>query len=108
MDTIVNLLNTLGPLVGMLTGTGLLVKYLPWMKWFPNDAIKMLNALIVFFGFLGGTAGVAHAGVFGEAAQQLGLLGKIAGSFVLSGIASWFYEAHLRTPIEKLGIKKPV
>jgi hypothetical protein len=108
-DTIINLLNTLGPLVGILVSTGLVVKYVPWLKWFPNEGIKVLNAFIVFIGYLGGLSPApAHAGIFGDIAGQLGIVGKIAGSFVVSSMASWFYEHHLREPLVKLGLKKAV
>lgn len=108
-DQIVGLLNTLGPLVGILVSTGLAVKYVPWLKWFPNEGIKLLNALIVFIGYLGGMAPApAHAGIFGDIASQLGIVGKVAASFLVSSMASWFYEHHLRDQLVKLGLKKAV
>jgi len=104
MDTIINLLNTLAPLVATLTTTGLLVKYLPWLKWMPNQLIPWLNALIVFVGAFGPTP--AHAGFLGDLGGQFSFFGKAAASLVVSGLASWFYESHLRGPLEKLGLRK--
>jgi hypothetical protein len=107
MDTVVNLVNMLAPLLSMLVGTGLAVKYLPFLKWFPNEAIKLLNAFLVFFVALGGAVPApAHAGILGSVANELGMIGKIGISFAVSGMASWFYEKHLRDAFTKLGIKK--
>lgn len=107
VDQIIGLMNTLAPLVAILVSTGLAVKYVPWLKWFPNEGIRLLNAAIVFFGALGGAAPQpAHAGIFGDLVKNIGLGGKVAASIAVSSVASWLFETHLREPLRKFGLKK--
>lgn len=104
MDTVVKILNTVATLVPVLVGTGLLVKYLPWLRKLSNSLIPLLNALIVFFGAFG--VDEAHAGLLGSIGGQFTFLGKAAAALVVSGMASWVYEKYLRGPLDALGLKK--
>lgn len=100
MDNIVSLLNGLAPLVALLMGTGFFIKYVPFMKNVSNKLIPLLNALIALFVAFGGTAPVAHAGIFGDLGHQLSLMGRIVASTAVAVFASGLYERYIR-PIEE-------
>lgn len=103
MDAVIDILNKLAPLVGILVGSGLLVKYLPFMRKVSNTLIPLLNALIVFFGAFGGAAPApAHAGIFGDIGNTLGFGGKAVASLFLSATVSWLYDRHLNPILGKL------
>lgn len=106
METIIQVLSALTPLVGVLVGMGLVVKYVPvkWLAAIPNFIIPFLNALIAFFTAFGPAP--AQAGILGDAVHTLGLGAKIAGSLFISALASLVYETYLRPPLEKAGVKK--
>ena len=107
LKQVADLLVALTPIVALLSGTGLLVKYVPWLKNVPNWAIPFLNVLIGFVTAFGATP--AHAGFLSGVVPQLGLLGKGVLSFALSGVATIVYETFLRHPLEQgLGWKKAV
>jgi len=106
VETVVQILNSLAPLVGVLVGMGLLVKYVPikWLAAIPNVIIPFLNALVAFFTAFGPAP--AEAGVFGAIAAKVGVGGKVVVSLFLSSLASVVYETYLRGPLERAGVKK--
>ena len=104
MDTIINALTALTPLVSMLVGTGLLVKYVPVLSKIPNEIIPLLNALIVFLTAFGPAP--ANAGIFGDFIHELSFPAKAIGSLAVSAIASSVYETFIRPTFERVGIKK--
>jgi len=104
LDGISGLLAALTPLFGLLVTTGLLYKYLPWLKNWPNFLIPFLNSVITFLTVFNGPA-VAHAGIFGDFFRVLSFPAKAAGSMLLSAAASLFFETYIRPILDKLGIK---
>lgn len=107
MDTVIQILNGLAMLVPILLGTGLIVKYVPFLKGLSNQLIPLLNALITFFVAFGGGATVAHAGFFGDLGHAVSMPARAAASILVAGVASWVYEKYLRGPLDALGLKKP-
>jgi hypothetical protein len=106
MEAIISVLTALTPLVGLLVGMGLVVKYVPikWLAAIPNIIIPFLNALIAFFTAFGPAP--AEAGIFGAVVAKVGFGAKVVGSVFISALASLVYETYLRPPLEKAGVKK--
>ena len=106
VNMIIDALGVLTPIVVVLSGTGLVVKYMPILrKFLPNEGIRLLNALIAFFGAFGPSP--AQAGVIGDIIGRVGFFGKLGASYALALAAEWFYEKELRKRLVQLGIKKP-
>lgn len=103
MDSIIQVLTALTPLVAVLVGTGLVYKYVPALAKLPNVLIPFLNALIAFV-----TAFVppAEAGIFGDLVHNIGLGARVVGSLAVSALASGIYEVYIRPTLDKLGVKK--
>jgi hypothetical protein len=105
MDKIVEVLNALAPIVGILVGTGLFVKYVPFMKNVSNQLIPLLNAVIAFLTVF---VPAADASIFGQIGKTLSGAGSALGSVALAAMAHHVYEFVLRIPLNKLGLKKAV
>lgn len=103
LDQIASLLAALTPILTFLVGTGLVYKYLPWLKNLPNALIPVINAVLAFLAIFSGPA-PANASIFGDLAHALSFPAKAAGSFLLSGAASIVYETFIRPWLEKAGI----
>lgn len=110
MDSIINVLTALTPLVAILVGTGLVYKYLPWLAKLPNVLIPFLNALIAFVTAFtlvpGDSVPKAEAGIFGDIVGHIGLGARVVGSLAVSALASGIYEVYIRPTLDKLGVKK--
>lgn len=104
LDQISALLAALTPIIGFLVGTGLVWKYVPFMKNLPNVLIPFLNAVIAFIGVFQGGPAAAHAGIFGDFVHALSFPAKAMGSLMLSTVASAFYETFIRPTLEKAKI----
>lgn len=100
MNSVIDVINGLAPLVAVLMGTGFFVKYVPFMKNVSNQLIPLFNALIALFVAFGGTASVAHAGFFGDLGHQLTLAGRVMASAGVAVLASGIYERYIK-PLEK-------
>jgi len=107
MNSVVDILNGIAPLIAVLMGTGFFVKYVPFMSKVSNQLIPLLNALIAFFAAFGGTATVAHAGFFGDLGHQLSIAGRIVASTAVAVLASGLYDRYCRPLEVKLGLSKP-
>ena len=103
LDQIAAMLAAISPILAFLVGTGLVYKYVPFLKNLPNLVIPFLNAVIAFLAVFQGPA-PAHAGIFGDLVHALSFPAKAAGSFLLAGVASQIYEVFLRPTLEKFGI----
>jgi hypothetical protein len=103
---LIQILTALTPLIGLLVGMGLVVKYVPvkWLAAIPNFIIPFLNALIAFFTAFGPAP--AQAGIFGDVFHAVGFGAKAVGSLFISALASLVYETYFRGPLEKAGVKK--
>lgn len=106
MDQVISIINGLAPLVALLMGTGLFVKYVPFMGRISNKLIPLFNSLIAFFGAFGGTAAVAHAGIFGDLGHELSLVGRLTASTAVALFASGLYEHYVRPLADRLGVRK--
>lgn len=106
METVIQILTALTPLITILVGMGLVVKYVPVkiVAAIPNVVIPFLNALIAFFTAFGPAP--AEASIFGAVAVKLGLGAKIVGSLFISSLASLVYETYIRPPLDRAGVKK--
>lgn len=105
MDAVIGILNN--PI--LLTGVGLLVKYVPGLAKVPNFLIPFLNALLAFVSQAVAPAEAHAAG--GPLVVALGFgafsfLGPIGGAVWQSVQASLIHEFFLRHPIAAAGIKK--
>lgn len=103
LEQISAMLVSITPVLTFLVGTGLVWKYLPWLKNLPNVVIPFLNTVIAFLAVFAGPA-PAHAGIFGDFVHALSFPAKTVGSMFLSVVASSIYETFLRGPLEKFGI----
>jgi len=93
MDVVKQILDAMAIIVPLLIGTGLLNKYLPFMRNVSNNLTPWLNAAIAFFALFG--TPVAHAGILGTVGDALNLPAKIVASFLLSYWTSKFYDKFL-------------
>lgn len=103
LDRIASLMAALTPILSFLVGTGLVLKYVPFLAKLPNFLIPFLNTLIAFLAVFNGPA-PANAGIFGDFVHSLSLPAKTMGSVLLAAGARALYETYLRPVLEKFGI----
>lgn len=105
MEGVIAVLNSLVPIVTVLVGTGLVVKYVPVkiLAAIPNAIIPFLNALIAFLAAFGPAP--AEASIFGVVAGKLSVGAKAIGALAVSAVATVIYETYMRPILEKLGVK---
>ena len=94
MDTIVSVLNTLAPLVGILLGQGFAIKYLPFLKKVSNSFIPLLGAITAYLTMFG--ASTAHAGILGDIVHQFGFPAKLFLSVLISHGTSKMHDTIFR------------
>lgn len=94
MNQIVDILNAMAPVVGLLLTQGFAIKYLPFLKKLSNQLIPLLGALTAFLTMFGATP--AHASVFGDIGHILGGPGKVLLSVLISFGVSKLHDAGLK------------
>lgn len=104
MDAIIGIFNN--PIV--LTGVGLLVKYVPALKGIPNLLIPFLTALLAFVSQIVAPAEAHAAGgpLVITAVPFLSFLGPVGSALWQSVQAGLIHEFFLRHPLAAAGIKK--
>lgn len=105
MEQVIAVLNSLVPIITVLVGTGLVVKYVPVkiLAAIPNAVIPFLNALLAFFTAFGPAP--AEASVFGVVMGKLSVGAKAVGALAISAVATVIYETYMRPILDKLGVK---
>ena len=106
MESVIAVLNSLVPIITVLVGTGLVVKYVPVkiLGAIPNSVIPFLNALLAFFTAFGPAP--AEASIFGVVVGKLSLGAKAVGSLAISAVATVIYETYMRPVMDRIGVKK--
>jgi hypothetical protein len=92
----VKILNALAMLVPVLLASGLIVKYVPFLKNLSNQIIPLLNAAIAFLALFGGGAATAHASFLGDIGGFLSLPAKAMASILVSYLTSVLYDKVLK------------
>lgn len=107
MDQFFSILASLIPIVGVLNGLGLIVKYVPIkiLGYVKNELIPYLNTLVAFLAAFGGGVTAAHAGVFGSIGHDLGFAAKFAASMFATILARQTFEAYIRPLADGLGLR---
>lgn len=106
MDEIIKLLNAFIPIVAVLNGLGLIVKYVPLkiLAFVKNGLIPLMNTIVAFLMAFG--AETAHAAVVGDIGHFLSVPAKIFLSYLLQLVlAAPFFEHVLRPAIDSVGIR---
>jgi hypothetical protein len=96
MDAVIKILNVLAMLVPVLLGTGIIVKYVPFLKGLSNQLIPLLNAIIAFLALFGGGAAPAQAGIFGDVGSVFAWPAKAAAAVLISLLTSKIYDKFLK------------